>query len=285
MKRLLITLLILSSLSVFAQRSRNPGSKQGGDPFLQTQWYMGFKGGANFTKPTSILSYSAFEPLNYPDAQTEKHYDGFKHVGGQAALVFTFYTRGFSVSLEPGFITNVFEYNTQSAWTDSEDPTNTLDLNYRHHTKLNYINFPLTVKYDLMRGNIRPFVGIGGYYGLLLNATRTYQRSGTDNASGGSGPFEDAPVTIGITDQFIKSTVGITGLIGVSYDPGNIRIIFDLGYNYGFNNISNTATRYDENQLTGIGDALDDLKLQYVTANLSFVFPLKYIGKNFNAFN
>ena len=166
MKRLLITLLILSSLPGFAQRSRNAGSKQGGDPFLQTQWYMGFKGGANFTKPTSILSYSAFEPLNYPDAQTEKHYDGFRHIGGQAALVFTFYTRGFSVSLEPGFITNVFEYNTQASWTDNEDPTNTLDLNYRHHTKLNYINFPLTVKYDLMRGNIRPFVGIGGYYGL-----------------------------------------------------------------------------------------------------------------------
>ena len=211
--------------------------------------------------------------------------DGFKHLGGQAALVFTFYTKGFSISFEPGYASLMFEYTTQSSWSDIEDPVNTLDISFQHSTRLNYLQFPLSVKYDLMRGIIRPFIGAGGYYDLLLNASRTIEKSGTDMASGASGPFNDDPITIGITDQFIKSSLGITGLIGASYDPGNIRIIFDLRYHYGLNNITNTATRYSENQLAGIGEAIDDIKLRYLTANLSFVFPLKFIGKNFDAFN
>ena len=284
MKKLIILLLVLNTINAFAQRVKAP-SQRSSDPFLQTQWYLGFKGGGNMSKVNPMMSYSAIEPLNYSVTNTDKTYDNFKHLGGQAALVFTFYTRGFSVSFEPGFVSNIYEHRTKSTWTDTEDPTNTLDLNYNHRTKLNYIDFPLTIKYDLMRGNLRPFVGVGGYYSLLLNAARTIERSGTDQASGGSGPFTDDPVTIGITDQFIKSSIGITGLIGASYDPGNIRIIFDLGYSYGLNNITNTATRYDENHLTGIGESMDDLKLQSITANISFVFPLKFIGKNFDAFN
>jgi hypothetical protein len=283
-KKLIIPLLVCIALHGLAQRGRTTNNRSG-DPFLQTQWYLGFKGGGNLSKVISTQSYSAIEPLNYNINNTAKTYDGFKHLGGQAALVFTFYTRGFSVSFEPGFVSNIFEYSTEATWTDSEDPANTLDLSYRHRTKMNYIDFPLTFKYDLMRGNLRPFIGVGGYYSLLLNATRTIERSGTDRASGGSGPFTDDPITIGITDQFISSSIGIVGFIGASYDPGNIRIILDLGYRYGLNNITNTATRYDENQLTGIGEAMDDLKLQAMTANLSFVFPLKFIGKNFDAFN
>lgn len=283
MRILTILLGLFFAINVHSQSRKPPQNNK--DPFLNTQWYMGFRGGVNLSKATPTASYSAISPLNFNASETSKTYDGLSHPGGQAALVFTFYTRGFSVSLEPGFITNVIEHSTTSSWSDSENSQNTLELMYNHRTKLNYLEFPLTVKYDLMRGVIRPFVGFGGYYGLLLNATRTIERSGTDSASGNSGPFTDAPVTIGITEQFIKSSLGIKAVAGVSYDPGNIRIIFDIGYSFGLNNITDTANRYNENLLSGIGEATDDIKLQYLAANLSVVFPLKFIGKNFNAFN
>ena len=92
----------------------------------------------------------------------------------------------------------MFEYTTRSSWSDIEDPVNTLNINYLHGTQLNYLQFPLSVKYDLMRGIIRPFIGAGGYYDLLLNASRTIEKSGTDRASGSNGSFTDDPITIGI---------------------------------------------------------------------------------------
>ena len=73
--------------------------------------------------------------------------------------------------------------------------------------------------------------------------------------------------------------------IGASYDPGNIRITLDLGYKYGLNNITNTENRFLNNELSAIGEATDDLKMQNFYISLGFLFPLKFISKNYNSFN
>ena len=286
MKRgLLILTLVTVTLTAGAQGRQGLPSKPNFDPFLRSQWYLGFKGGMNLTNPQVINSYSSIEPLNYPAADLEKTYDGMRHPGGQAALVITYYTKGFSISFEPGFMSNIFEHNTSTTWQDSENISNSLNVDYNHRTRLDYLEFPVTVKYDLLRGNIRPFVGAGATYGLLMNASRKITRSGEDSASGYTGPFTDASLTVGIKDQFIKSSVSAKGFAGVSYDPGNIRLILDIGYQFGLNNITSTKNRYSENILSGIGESMDDLKLGLFTTNLSVVFPLKFIGKNFSSFN
>ena len=125
----------------------------------------------------------------------------------------------------------------------------------------------------------------GPYYGLLLNATRTIERSGTDSASGTLGIFTNQPKTMGVKDLYITSSVGIMGFVGASYDPGNIRMTLDLGYKLGLNNITNTENRYVNDELTAIGEAADDLKLNNLYLSLSFVFPLKFISKNYNSRN
>ena len=281
---LLMTLVLLSS-GLLAQNRSGVPAKPNFDPFLRSQWYLGFRGGMNLTNPGVMNSYSALEPLNYDLAEIAKSYDGMNHPGGQAALIVTFYTRGFSISFEPGFMSNIFEHNTSVTWQDSQNPTNSLRVDYNHRTRLDYLEFPLSVKYDLLRGNIRPFIGVGASYGLLMNASRKITRTGEDVASGFAGPFNDAPLTVGIKDQFIRSAISGKGFAGVSYDPGNIRLILDFGYQFGFNNISNTKTRYSENLLSGTGEATDDLKLGLFTTNLSVVFPLKFISKSFSSFN
>lgn len=279
--RFKLTMLLLVLTTITWAQNRN--SYQ--DPFLKTQWYLGFFAGGNLAKATPTNSFYGYEPLNYNLATIEKTYTGLKKPGVQAGLVFMFYTSGFTIALKPGIHTYEIEHVTNVNWDDSTDPSNTLNISYKHNTNFNYLEFPLTVQYDLMTGQIRPYVGFGGYYGLLLNANRTVERSGTDTASGSSGSFTNQPKTIGVSDLFIKSSLGLNGFVGVSYDPGNIRITMDIGYKFGMNNITSTENRYLNNELSAIGEVTDDLKIQNLYLNFGFVFPLKFISKDFNAIN
>jgi len=283
MRYLITVVLILSCASVFAQRKNK--SLEYKNPFLRTQWYLGFFAGANLTSGKPTTSYYGYAPLNYAQAIIEKSYNGFSKPGGQAGLVFMFYTRGITVGLKPGIHSYSIEHTTSASWADSSNPDNSLQIIYNHTSHFNYVEFPLTVQYDLLRERIRPYVGVGGYYGILLNATRTIERSGTDSASGSAGGFTNQPKTIGVKDLYISSSLVVMGFIGASYDPGNIRITLDLGYKFGLNNITDTENRYLNNELTAIGEAADDLNLHNLFLSLGFVFPLKFISKDYNSVN
>lgn len=274
-----LTLLLLTLSSIVWAQGRNSYR----DPFLKTQWYLGFFGGGNLAGANPAQTFYGYSPLNYSTDEVEKTYSNFAHLGGQAGLVFMFYTEGFTIGLKPGIHTYTIEHSTQANWVESANASNSLEINYKHTTQFNYLEFPLTVQYDLMTGKIRPYVGLGGYYGILLNASRTIERSGTDSASGSSGGFTNQKQTIGVNDLFITSSIGLMGFVGASYDPGNIRITIDLGYKYGMNNITNTETRFLNNELAAIGEATDDINLRNLYLSLGFVFPLKFISKQFDA--
>ena len=281
--RFTISLVLIFTLNpLLAQRNRSIPRQ---NPFLQSQWYLGFYGGGNLAGTNSTASYNGYEPLNYSPAEIEKEYKNFSKLGGQAGLVFMYYSKGFTYGLKPGFQIYNTEYSSQTQWIDSANPVNTLEINYTHQTKFNYLEFPLTVQYDLMKDKFRPYIGLGAYYGILLSATRKIERSGTDAASGSLGGFTNTPKTIGVKDSYITSSLGLIGFIGASYDPGNIRITLDIGYKYGLNNITSTENRYQNNQLSAIGEAADDLKLQNIYFTLGFVFPLKFISDQFNSVN
>lgn len=279
MKRLIIFLLLVATTQSFAQVNRRSG-----DPFLRSQWYLGFFGGTNFAKSVPTETYSVLTKLQRQQAESSKEHSGYTQIGAQAGLVFQYSSNGFNISINPGIHSINFQHTSASGWADSTDPNNTVDVMYTHNTRLNYFEFPLSFHYDLLKEKIRPYIGIGGYYGILINASRTIDRSGTDQASGGPGGFSDQSTTMGLRDSYITSSVGIYGHIGASYDPGNIRIFIDLGYKYGLNNITNTENRYTNNALTSIGDAMDDIRIETIYFNLGVAFPLKFISKNYNAF-
>jgi len=281
--RYVISLVLIFTLNpLLAQRNRSIPRQ---NPFLQSQWYLGFFGGGNLAGGNATTAFNGYAPLNYNLSEIEKNYDNFSQLGGQAGLVFMYYSKGLTIGLKPGFHNYTTAYSTNAQWIDSANPSNTLDINYRHSTKFNYLEFPLTIHYDLLREKIRPYIGLGAYYGILLSATRKIERSGTDAASGSLGGFTNPPATIGVKDLFITSSLGLVGFIGASYDPGNIRITMDIGYKYGLNNITSTENRYQNNQLSAIGAAIDDLKLQNIYLTLAFVFPLKFISNQFNSVN
>ena len=282
--RYLVTIaLILTFSNLFAQ-SKNK-SLVYKNSFLSTQWYLGFFAGGNLSSGKVINSFAGYAPLNYAVSEREKSYNNFSKFGGQAGLVFLFSTNGITIGLKPGIHSYTIEHSTNANWQETTNPDNSLQVSYNHATHFNYVEFPLSVQYDLLREQIRPYIGLGAYYGILLNATRTIERSGTDSASGSAGAFTNQPKTIGVKDLYISSSLGLMGFIGASYDPGNIRITLDLGYKYGLNNITNTEKRYLNNDLAAIGEAADDIQLHNIYLSLGFVFPLKFISKNYNSSN
>ena len=283
MRYLIVIGLFLSFSNLLAQGQNKSLAYK--NSFLSTQWYLGFFAGSNLSSANPITSFAGYAPLNYNVADIEKSYNNFSKFGGQAGLVFLFYTNGITIGLKPGIHSYTIEHNTSANWQETTNPDNSLEVNYNHATHFNYVEFPLSVQYDLIQGRIRPYVGLGAYYGILLNATRTIERSGTDSASGSAGGFTNQPKTIGVKDLYISSSLGLMGFIGASYDPGNIRICLDLGYKYGLNNITNTENRYLNNELAAIGEAADDIQLHNLYLSLGFVFPLKFISKDYNSFN
>lgn len=253
------------------------------DRFLNTQWWLGFRAGANLTEAIPTTRYSGFSPVNYQQALNEKTYSSYELPGGHAGIEITFYHRGFSFSVQPNYRRQRFSYYNEFTWEDAENADNRLELKYDQDHQLDYIEIPFFIKYDLTRGSLRPFIQIGGYYATLAGANKAVEISGTDYASGNAGPFNTENLVIGAEDLFIKSSVGVAGGVGVSYDFWNMRLVFDATYRYGMNNITNVKNRYTENQLAGIGDALDDVEMRNISFSLGFLFPLRFINKQFDA--
>ncbi len=258
------------------KRSKKPTEA---DRFMQTQWWLGFKAGVNMTEASPDQRFSGLSPTNYDPGILDKEYDGFEAISGQAGIEITFYHKGFSFSFQPNYRRQQFGYSNSYEWTNTEDADNTLSLNYDQAHKLDYIELPLLVKYDILKQNkFRPFVQVGVFYATLMNAQKEVEISGIDQASGSAGPFENQQLIIGADDLFIKSSTGVMGGLGFYYDFWSVRLVFDATYRMGLNNITNTQNRFSENQLSGIGDAMDDVNLNNISFNLGCLFPMRFIS-------
>lgn len=286
MRWLIVFLIVCCVTTADAQRRRNnrPARPQN-DPFLNSQWWLGFRVGSNITKGVPSQSYTSFSPVNYNPDRIGKQYDGFGRPGIQAALEFAYYTRKVNISLQPGFATMYYGYKTDYQWEDPANSTTTLSQTFTIEDNLQVFDLPLMIKYEFLSGNVHPFIQLGGYYNLTINASKKIDVQGVDQASGSDVPFSGEPVAIGTKDHYNKSTAGVMGGLGVVYDAGNVRFLFDASYKYGLTNITNSNARYSNTQLASIGDVPDDLTLEGIWLNLSIQFPLKFISKNYEAVN
>jgi outer membrane protein W len=252
------------------------------DEFLQKQWWIGLKGGLNLTQAIAQLRYTVLTGTGgYPASQLDKSYDGFNKTGSQAALEITFYYKGFSFSFQPSYRHSRFSYSNRFEWTDNENVTNHLVLNYKQENLVDYVDLPLIVKYDLTKTKLRPYVQAGIFYSVLANASKSVVVEGTDFASGGSNQFTNQPLIVGAKDLFNKSYWGILAGAGADYNLGNVRLVLDVRYQLGMSNIANTSNRFSNDRLSGIGDALDDMKLNNIVISTGVLFPLRFLGTGF----
>jgi len=267
------TFLLIVDSSYSQKRKPLTGRKA---EFLQKQWYVGIRGGMNLTKADPVQRYSVFSSTAGSDSYT-KSYQNFKQPGAVAGIEINFYYHGITASFQPNYRRQRFIYTNDYEWVDASNSSNSLTLHYEQDHHLDYIELPLLIRYDILKKSIKPFVQAGYYYGILNSANKSVTISGTDYASGGTN-FDQTPIIVGAKDLFIKSSMGFIFGAGVSYDVGNIKLIFDINYRLGTNNITNRKNRFTNNHLAGSGDAMDDIKLRSISFNLGCLFPLRFLN-------
>lgn len=290
MRRLLplLALLIISS-TLYAQSQRKPPAgfkkkaKQQQNSFLDKQWWIGLKIGPNLTKATPETRYSVLTPTNYALPITDKKYDGFKKLGSQATLEITFDYKGIGFSFQPTYRLSRFTYTNEFMWDNPENAAEMLELKYDHELRVDYADLPLIVKYDITGNTLRPYVQGGIFYSMLVNANKTVEISGTDFASGGTNELSSEPVIVGAKDLFHKSYWGLMAGAGLHYNLGNVRLVFDASYRIGMSNVTDTKNRFSNDRLSGIGDALDDMKTDNIVLSIGCLFPMRFLSTSFKS--
>jgi hypothetical protein len=282
---LLVALLVASQGFSQAKRKNVKGggagitARKNGNSFLNKQWWLGFKAGTNLTKAVLDQSYSVLVPVNYE--ASPKKYQDFNKAGSQAALEITFYMKGFSFSLQPTYFHSAFVYTNDFEWIDPNNATNRLVLKYTQEQSMDRAEIPLIVKYDVAGNKLRPFVQGGVFYSMLINANKSIEVKGTDYASGGVNEYSEEPVQVGAEDLFAKNYWGLQAGGGLNYNLGNVRLTFDATYRFGMSLANSTENRYKSDRLSGIGDALDDIKLNNMVFSLGCLFPMRYLASGF----
>lgn len=283
-----ITLLaccLLIALSVFSQeKKRKPSAynkkkqEKGDVKFLEKQWWIGVKAGANTSKVNVMNRYSVISPTNYELTSISKKYDNFGSFGSHAALEVSFYFKGLLLSFQPTYQHTRFSYTTHYEWASLAEEADRVELSYSQEQKVDYAILPLIVKYDIAGSKLRPYVQAGIYSAMRLNATKSLSTSGVDYAAGGKNEFKTETIDVGVDDLFAKYHWGLLGGVGVNYNFKNhVRVNLDIMYKLGMSNITSTQNRFGSDRLAGVGDAMDDMKLDNIAISIGCLFPLRFL--------
>ncbi len=291
MKRLYIILfcfLVIAPASAQDKKKKKPAAgynKQSNEneKFLNKQLWLGFTAGTNLSNVHVLKTYSVYSPTNYTADQSAKKYEHFKQLGAQFTIEAAFYFKGFYFSLQPTYQHSLFTYTNAYNWHDDNNPTNMLDLNYEQEQKVDHFIIPLLIKYDFGGNKLRPYVQIGGYSALLLNAIKYVTITGVDQASGGVNTFTDPAIIVGAKDLFAKSSWGLIGGAGLYYTLGNVRINLDAQYKLGMSNITSTKNRNSNDSLSSVGDILDDMTMDNISLSIGCLFPMRYLASGFKS--
>lgn len=251
--------------------------------FLEKQWWLGLKAGANVTRAVVTTSFSALSPTNYEIREIRKEYEDFKSPGAHVTLEATFYFKQFSLSLQPTYRRSRFIYTNDYEWRDPENAGNTLYLHYSQEQKTEHLVLPLLARYDITTTRLRPYVQAGAFAAFRINADKSVTISGTDFASGGENEFAGDPIVVGATDLFAKQYYGLAGGVGLNYHQGNVRINLDILYQYGMTNVVSPSARYSSDRLSGVGDVMDDMTMDNIAVSLGCIFPLRFLGNAYKS--
>ena len=281
-----LALLVIASACLGQPKRKSPKFNStrpsGQNQFLDKQWWLGFKAGTNLSQADVMKRYTILTPTNYASDQTDKTYDAFNVFGILTSVEASFYYKGFSFSLQPSYRSSYFTYSNQLRWFSTTNSSESLTQTFNQEQKVEFAEIPFLIKYDVYGDRLRPFVQVGIYYSMLINAVKTVQVAGTDIASGGTNQLSSEPVIVGTKDLFANNW-GLIGGVGVTYQTGNVRWILDATYRMGMSNIVDTKNRFANDRLSGIGDAQDDLKLNNIVITAGVLFPLRFLSNDFKS--
>lgn len=272
-----ILLMLLSGLLMAQKKpTKNPL-----ESFLDTQFWLGLKMGVNYTQAFPNTRNTGFSPIDYSADSLRKNYDDFALPGAHMGLEMNFYHRGFSASFQPVYKRSRYKYNNLLEWR-GESSGNRFETRYDVEQRLDVIELPLMIKYDIIQsGKIRPFAMIGGFHSLIASAQKDVKITQIDYSSGNPLQSSGGTTTLGVKDAF-KSFSGVSGGVGVNLDYWNIRTVFEVNYRRSLT--SATQPNVQQNELASFGEINDEVFLRDVSVSLGFVFPFRFIDQQFKAY-
>lgn len=272
-----ISLMLLSTLLLAQKKpAKNPL-----ESFLDTQFWLGIKMGINYTQAYPETRNVGFSPIDYNADSLRKSYDDFTLPGAHVGLEMNFYHKGFSASFQPAYKRSRYSYNSLLEWR-GEISSNRFETRYDVEQRLDILELPLMIKYDIIRsGKIRPFVMVGGFHSRILSAQKEVDITQIDYSSGNPITSDGGSTSLGVKDAF-KPFSGVSGGIGVNLDYWNIRTVFEVGYKRSLT--SATQPNAQQNELASLGETNDEIFLRDLNISLSFVFPFRFIDQQFKAY-
>lgn len=236
--------------------------------------YIGLSGGINYsflnvTDHYSVLSSGSIE-------EDQKTYGKFsENLGTQFGLHFNYnFTNTISIVTGISYRSQAFNYTTQYSWSDTIQ-NQELEREMHHQQKISYFTMPIMAKWDLTKGQFKPYVQGGVFLNYRHQAKKEIHYDNvidgeeTENQTTSTG-------TVSITDNVQKFNVGLMGGAGISYYAKSFTIGLEANYRYGFLNVVNDQNRYAD--LNGFAlkylDVLDQMKFSSVNVELTISAPI-----------
>lgn len=276
--RALVCGLLLMSAFVSSAQYNGKKSLEG---FLDTQFWLGLKMGVNYTQAYPETKNTGFSPIDYSADSLQKSYDDFSLPGAHMGLEMNFYHKGFSLSFQPVYKRIRYQYSNVLGWR-GESSGNRFETRYNVEQRIDVIDLPLMLKYDIIRsGKIRPFVMAGGFHSLIASAQKDVQITQVDYSSGSPVTSSGGATTLGVKDAF-TSFSGVSGGLGVNLDYWNIRTVFEVNYKRSLT--AATRANVKQNELASFGEVNDEVFLRDLSISLGFVFPFRFIDSQLKAY-
>ncbi len=234
---------------------------------------IGIKGGINYTLATPT---KRFDVLTSTNSDYKKDYLLFdKNMASQYAFLW-FYSFNKSLSIGSQVQISTYRYlfeNTYN-WSDVSNYSVTYTFDQRHQ----YLQFPLLFKYTILHKRIRPYIQIGGFYGLRYSSFVTAETIETE--TGFETTSEPTSKLFSNNEQFLYSNVGATSGIGIVYTFKRSRIGIESNFFYGLKNIADKQNRMNDQQLSGeFYSITDNLLLMHGSISLVYSVSLKCLRR------
>jgi hypothetical protein len=260
------------------------------DYYIAPRWQIGGIIGSNlsFAVPTERFSIFNNTQANSNANYRKNYFNSLEKnnlIGFRVGFLLTYsLTKNFALLLQPSYSNYRFAYQDAYGWADNPSPNFSLLLDVEKNSiqSINYIEIPAVIRYQfLIDKPFKPFLLLGGFNGLLSNASKTLIIKELPGISinGEKTDFfgNTASARYDITNLLSGNFYGFIVGSGIGYHFQNFRLSFSATYRYGINNIINPTQRYANQDLVlGYHDVFDNICLNSINLQLGISYVLTH---------
>ncbi|MGB3074612.1 MAG: hypothetical protein WBB36_04795, partial [Chitinophagales bacterium] len=213
-------------------------------------WIINISGGLNFPDNKVIQTYSVVHPDDATGLASYQSLTGFQLNSGIEKRIYG------NLWIEAGF---GFRGTGYKHTLDSVQGTTIY-----YSEKLNYFDFPLSLKYYFLKGRLKPFMQAGVNFSWMLQAYGTSSREGQENI-------------VNRTPLRNNFDIGYFGMVGATFAFKEFSIFGNAGYTYFPDLVNKEGMRYaDDVNLYQYYYVDDDFKMNNFQINAGVAYTLSY---------